>query len=300
VLAALDNYDGPKELVFADDCSTDGGVALARRLADGRGWFKAVAAEKNGGFAATCNMGARSASGEILFFLNNDVRLEPDYFTTFSGYFDDESVFALTPCGYSWYDNRQIDGVKTVDWKGGFLRFTGNIYNDELKSTGRCLSFSVQGAYFFADRAKFFELGGFDELYSPYIMEETDLAYRALKRGWKIVYGPEFKGYHRVGSSINSKTSRKTQIISARNRLLFAWKNLHSMPMLVWHCVCLGVRLLGFSPVQWAGVYRALKMLGTVRVARAQAKEQAVLTDRTLLDFYIPYFSGLRNGYGVR
>jgi len=299
VLAAMDNYAGPKELIFADDCSTDSGVAIAEQLAAGRTWFKTVTAQKNGGFSATCNLGASKAISEILFFLNNDVKLEPDYFASFSAVFNDEAVFALSPCGYSWYDNKQIDGIKTVDWKGGFLRFTGNIYNETLKPEAQYLSFSVQGAYFFADRAKFNELGGFDELYSPYIMEETDLAYRALKRGWKIIYGPQFKGYHRVGSSINSKTSRKTQIISARNRLVFTWKNIHSTHMLVWHFVCLAVRMLGLSPVQWRGFFGAVGLLGAVREARSRAKAQAVLTDRALLDFYLPYFSGIRNNHGV-
>ena len=220
--------------------------------------------------------------------------LDPDYFSTFSAYFDDEAVFAVAPCGFSWYDKKQIDGIKTVAWTGGFLRFTGNIYNETLKPGEKPLSFSVQGAYFFVGRAKFFELGGFDEIYSPYIMEETDLAYRALKRGWKIVYGPEFKGYHRVGSSIQSKTSRKTQMISARNRLIFTWKNIHSAPMLGWHLLCLGVRLLGLSAVQWRGFFAALAMLGRIRAARAVAREQAALGDTALLDFYLPYFNTLK------
>ncbi|MDD4004477.1 MAG: glycosyltransferase family 2 protein [Elusimicrobiaceae bacterium] len=296
VLAALDNYSGPKELVLADDCSTDPGVATAAMLAAGRDWVRIVSAGRNGGFSAACNMGAASAGHEILFFLNNDVRLEPDYFSGFSGYFDDETVFAVAPCGFSWHDRKQIDGVKTVSWSGGFLRFTGNIYNAALKPGGPYLSFSVQGAYFFADRAKFFLLGGFDELYSPYIMEETDLAYRALKRGWKIVYGRDFKGYHRVGSSIQSKTSRTTQVISARNRLVFTWKNIHSAPMLAWHFVCLGVRLLGLSAVQWRGFFAALAMLGPIRRARAAARAQAGTDDRALLDFYLPYFAALRSG----
>lgn len=293
VIAALDNYAAPKELILADDCSADGGIAVAAELAAGRPWVKTVAAERNGGFSAACNMGAARACHEILFFLNNDVFLEPDYFATFSGYFDDETVFAVTPCGYSWYDKKQIDGVKTVKWSGGFLRFTGNIHNEALAEKRPCLSFSVQGAYFFVRRVKSEQLGGLDELYSPYIMEETDLAYRALKRGWKILYGPEFRGFHRVGSSIQSKTSRRTQIISARNRLVFTWKNLHDGPMLAWHLVCLGARLLGCSPVQWQGFIAALEMLGAIRRARALTSAGAVISDRALLDFYVPYFESI-------
>jgi GT2 family glycosyltransferase len=293
VIEAAKAYAGAKEIIFTDDCSSDSGVAAAAELAAGLDWFKIVSASENGGFSATCNLGARSAAGEILFFLNNDVKLDPHYFETFSDYFNDAGVFSLAPCGFSFYDGRQIDGIKTVSWKKGFLRFTGNIYNECLEKKPY-LSFSVQGSYFFVDRRKFETLGGFDEIYSPYVMEETDLAYRALKKGWKIVYGPEFKAYHRVGSSINSKTSRKTRIISARNRLIFTWKNIHSTSMLAEHFMFLAFRLLGCSPVLWRGFLAALKMRARICSARAKARTEAVRTDRELLNFYIPYFKELQ------
>jgi hypothetical protein len=33
-------------------------------------------------------------------------------------------------------------------------------------------------------------LGGFDELFAPFCLEEGDLGYLAWKRGWKVVYQP--------------------------------------------------------------------------------------------------------------
>ena len=293
VIAAVKNYPGNSELILVDDCSPDGSFAAAQKFLTELPCMKLLRTPENGGFSSACNYGARHSSKEILFFLNNDVRLAPDYFAAFSGYFREESVFALSPCGYNYWDNTQLDGIKTCRWRRGFMRFTKNIYNSQLRlpPDEPYLSFSFQGAYFFADAAKFRELGGFDELYSPYIMEETDLAYRALKRGWKIIYGPQFQAWHKAGSSINSKTSAKAAFLSERNRLLFTWKNISDGGLLASNLLFVLLRLLALSPVKWKAFLAALKMLPQIKAARKLAASQAVYSDRQLLKFYGDYFA---------
>lgn len=299
VLAAVAAYPGPKEIIFADDCSSDGSVKLASELAEKYGFVKTAVSAANGGFSRTCNLGAGLASGDILFFLNNDVSLEPGYFASFSGYFAGEDVFALSPAGYRYSNREQIDGIKTVFWRGGYPRFTRNILNAEIARPdprGPLLSFGVQGSYFFADAAKFRLLGGFDELYSPYIFEETDLCYRALKRGWTILYGPEFKGFHRVGASINSRTSRPTKIISDRNRLIFVWKNIHSRRLLAAHLFFLGLQLLTLSPVKWAAFIKALRLLPEILKRRRAEKETSRSSDLEILAACSAYMRGIKRG----
>jgi glycosyltransferase involved in cell wall biosynthesis len=78
VLAAVAACAGPKEVIFADDCSSDASVRLAIELGERYGFVKTVVREVNGGFSRTCNCGAGRASGDILFFVNNDANLEPD------------------------------------------------------------------------------------------------------------------------------------------------------------------------------------------------------------------------------
>lgn len=293
VLEAVKNYPGPKEVIFVDDCSSDLSVSAAAALCPGP-LLKVVSTPRNGGFSRACNFGAARAVNSVLFFLNNDVSLAPDYFSTFSGYFEGERVFALAPCGFDYGTGRQIDGIKRGTWKNGFLRFTGNIFNDQLPPAGPFLSFSVQGAYFFCDAAMFRELGGFDEIYSPYIMEETDLAYRALKRGWKILYGPEFRARHKVGSTVKSKVSMRAKIISSRNRLIFTWKNIHSRRLLLGHFLFLALRLAVLNIVEWAGFLKALRLLPQVLPRRAAALAQASVGDEELLAGYAEYFSRFR------
>jgi len=293
VLAALRACPCDAELVIVDDCSGDDSLSVARRLCEGAENVVLGSTAQNSGFSGACNRGAELASGRILFFLNNDVRLEPDYFKNFQKYFADDTVFAVACSGYSFFDSRQIDGVKTVSWKRGFPRFTKNIYDEKLPDEGEILSFGFQGAYFFARADRFRALGGFDELYAPYIMEETDLAFRAIRRGWKVVYGRGFMGYHKVGSSIHSKTSRRTKIISARNRLLFVWKNIRSPKLLCSHFFFLFLRLLTLDLIQWQALFKALPLMSRAISSGKKEAALSVETDGRIISRYENYFRKL-------
>ncbi|MFD9544126.1 glycosyltransferase family 2 protein [Streptomyces sp. NPDC060022] len=61
------------EVIVADDCSTDDSVAIARRLG-----VTVLESPVNRGVSTVRNLGAESARGEVLFFVDSDVALAPD------------------------------------------------------------------------------------------------------------------------------------------------------------------------------------------------------------------------------
>ncbi|WP_238006233.1 glycosyltransferase [Dactylosporangium sp. AC04546] len=60
------------EILFVDDCSTDGSVAIATAAG-----VRVVSTPVNSGPAAARNLGAQLASGDVLLFLDSDVELAP-------------------------------------------------------------------------------------------------------------------------------------------------------------------------------------------------------------------------------
>ena len=109
---------------------------------------------------------------------------------------------------------------------GGYFR-KGHFYLYEKSPDDQSQTLFACGGAFMVDRKHYLELGGFDTLYHPLYYEEIDLSYRALKRGWRVVYEPKSIAYHKVQSTITRQEKRRQiGLISARNNYLFVWKNI--------------------------------------------------------------------------
>lgn len=278
VIKAVQKYGTRVRIVVVDDNSSDGTLQQAPLL------FPEVTFLQNPhrGACSARNFGVNKFPCDWICFLDNDVFVDEDFFSTAEKYLCPD-VFCVTCAGYAAYPKEpgaweQLDGVKLLEYKSGFLRFTKNIYNRDLPVQEEYPSWGVQGAYFFCNRKNFDELGGFDEILDPYLLEETDLAYRGLKRGWKIIYAPDTRLKHKCGGTINSKKSKFTQFLSKRNRILFMWKNVQagSLRFASW------MRLwTSCSPRLWK---ECLRRRWALRTQEREDARLAVVSDRALLE----------------
>lgn len=278
VIKAVQKYGTRVRIVVVDDNSSDGTMQQALLL------FPEVTFLQNPhrGACSARNFGVKKFPGDWICFLDNDVFVDEDFFSTAEKYLR-PGIFCVTCAGYAAYPKEpgaweQLDGVKLLEYKSGFLRFTKNIYNRDLPALAEYPSWGVQGAYFFCNRKNFDELGGFDEILDPYLLEETDLAYRGLKRGWKIIYAPDTRLKHKCGGTINSKKSPFTQFLSKRNRILFMWKNVQagSLRFASW------MRLwTSCSPRLWK---ECLRLRGALLAGEREEDRLAVVSDRALLE----------------
>lgn len=278
VVAAAKKSTVPVHVTVVDDQSSDDTLKKAPAL------FPQVTFLGNPqtGACSARNFGVKHTPCDWICFLDNDVFVEEDFFNTVQKYLN-AGVFCVACAGYAAYPRQpgaweQLDGVKLFGWNKGFPRFTRNVYNDSLPDMAEYPSWGVQGAYFFCQRHYFDRLGGFDELLDPYMLEETDLVYRGLKRGWKVVYAPDTKPRHKCGGTINSKKSGKTQFLSKRNRVWFVWKNVHDTPLLWAHWLRF---IFSFSPRLWKA---CLTQYRAFRQAARREKAARQKTDGELLE----------------
>ena len=290
---ALARYAGAYEVIIVDDCSTDDSRTAMENVQCLFPHVVLLHNPQNLGFSGTCNVGIWAARYEIVFLFNNDVEIEPDYFQYFNPYFDDPQTFAVTCCGYFYHNRQPLDGIKLAYWRLGLPRLAENVFNDQLRESAAqppYRSFVVQGAYFFADAAKLRQLEGFDELISPFIYEETDLAYRAIKRGWRIYYEPRCVGYHQQNTSIDKVSSQRRKLtISQRNRILFVWKNIHDWRYLASHTFFMGIKVLTFNRRYISALWQARQRWPELRAKRRREKREAVISDRALFDEFGRY-----------
>ncbi len=282
VVAAAERVSG-SEVIVVDNGSTDGSAAfVAERFPQ----VRIVALEKNLGFGGGSNAGFRAAQHDIVVLLNSDMRVEPDFLRPLLDGFSDAQVFSVS-CQIFFSDPNKVreeTGLTEFWWERGNLRIRHRT-EPTIRELYPC-AYGGGGSCAF-DRRKFLRLGGFDELFAPFYLEDTDLGYMAWKRGWKNLYQPASVVYHEHRGTIGRRFSEAyIQGVLKKNFLLFTWKNIHEWRRLLanffssWASALLSW-LGGDSPERSSlgGIARATLQLPSAMASRARALRLAAVSD---------------------
>jgi len=271
------------EVIVVDNGSIDQSSAYVKNAFP---QIKLITTEKGLGFSRACNLGAESATKERLFFLNSDISVLPGFLPPLVGAFSREDLFGVSPKILRPSQDRLNESVIFGSFKGGVIS-AEFMSAQKLNIPDRPFEvFSVSGAAFMVDRAKYFELGGMDELFSPFYYEETDLSYRAQKRGWKILYEPGSTVHHQHNQTIGKYFPRPAAFQTyRRNQYLCTWKNISDPWLLLAHLAAMVLpKMLIPNFIEWKALLSALRCLPQViRQRRAQAGLYR-LSDRQVLD----------------
>ena len=219
-LRALDYPTERLSAVLVDNGSSDGSQAHMRER---HPWVLLVENQGNLGFSAAANQGASASDAELVVFLNNDMRVEPDWLAELVAPIVRGECGATTAKMLSW------DGA-TIDSAAGGMNFHGiGIQHGYRSAPGpefdrpRKTLFACGGAMA-CDRALFLELGGFDEEFFAYY-EDVDLGWRAWVQGHEVHYVPSAVCYHHHSSTSRTFPPETVRLLQVRNPLLACVKN---------------------------------------------------------------------------
>jgi GT2 family glycosyltransferase len=230
VFAALEKSRCVYEVIVVDDCSTDDSVNYLRTNFP---QVTIVQNEVNRGFSPTINAGIFAAKHELVFLLNSDVKLEPDYFLPLLPYFDQHDTFGVMGQIVNWEDNQIQDGAKLPTFQGAKIKTFKNFLPSETPINQALYTMYLSGAEALVSREKLLKLGGFDELFAPYYIEDYELSLRAWRLGWKCYYEHRAVCRHKTSSSIRSKSrKRQVQSIYYRNKMF-----LHAIHLSRWQLI---------------------------------------------------------------
>lgn len=219
-VAALAHAGVRGEILVADD-ATPGGLSPALRARHPE--VRWLAHPDRLGFAGNVNRAVAQARGEIVCLLNSDMYVAPDFLCDAPRAFADAQVFAV--CARILEPGGVNAGLKRLSIRpgGATVRFALDA-DASARQPARVPYANGGGALF--RRALFVELGGFDPAFSPYYWEDTDLGYRAWKRGYEIRYDPGRTLEHDHAASISRERPGRVRRVRARNQRLFVWRNL--------------------------------------------------------------------------
>lgn len=268
ILAAKDNPQNQiLEIIVVDDGSWDSSVKLLKEKFP---QVKLIKHTKNRGFSAAVNTGARASKGDLIVLLNSDVIPNSDFLKAINKHFENPKVFAVSmhEKGYGWAKGIFADG------------YIGLAMGKE--ETKPCSSFYVSGGSGVFSRKIWMELGGMDEkLLSPFYWEDIDLCYRAVKRGYQILWEPESSVVHKHESTISKLSKTHVARVRERNQLLFIWKNITSPNLTRKHFAGV-LKRLATHPGYLRIILMALGRLGIALKARKKERRESKVSDETI------------------
>lgn len=179
-LPGLLAQDHPAEILFIDDASTDASPELLREAAAGREDVRVITHPRNRGRAAARNTGLEAAQGEVILFLDADVRPEPGAVRAHAAaHRQDGVVGALS--------RPLLEGLDPRDPYHIYLR-ARNARPPAAPGAPLPLKHFIIG-YTSVKASALREAGGFDERLS--YGEDLDLAFRLARRHPQgLVYAP--------------------------------------------------------------------------------------------------------------
>ena len=289
---ALENYKGPSEVIVVDDAGTDETDRFISK-AYPQILFKKL--PSNIGNGQTLNRGAEMAHQDILYFLDNDVEVTEDFLVPLMDHFEDPDLFSA---GSRYILSPRHTGsfeVPRVNFRFGiFWYYYEALPPDSEKSVLALFASAGHSAF---RRSMFEALGGFDDLYGRFYLEDLDLCYRAWKRGWTSLIDPRSRVIHETAGTIRKILSeREIQRRQWRNRFLFTWKNIHTPSLILEHLfltpfASLVLPFMGKS-VFTLGFLDALGYWDQAWQKRQQARREGLLSDREVLKRVGPYREG--------
>lgn len=212
------------EIIVVDGRSSDDSAEVAR--SHGVRWLPL---EKNLGLAPALNRGARIAKGDLLLFVNNDMRFDPGFVAALvEPLEEDDQIFATDGMQFSWDGTirghlaARLTNIRPR--RDSSTELVPGLYFYQQEKTDRSPVFMASAACMMARRTFFEELGGFDDKL-PLGYEDVEICWRAWVHRRKTLYVPRAICWHHVGGSMRSLEAERFAFRGVlKGRLLLATK----------------------------------------------------------------------------
>ncbi|MCU1431155.1 MAG: glycosyltransferase family 2 protein [Actinotalea sp.] len=226
---------GDAEVVVVDNPSSPAERDAVTALAAAHGWHL-VTPDRNGGFGAGVNAGARRARElgcDVLLLLQPDQSVDPDTIQALVDAVRADRTAVVSPVifrpdGRTWFRGGSLDLTT------GSATSTGVVSGTVPWISTACLA---------VDADLFDRAGGFDEEYFLY-WEDVDLSWRLRGAGGHFVVRDDLSATHDVGGTQETVGPQTKSLVYyryvCRGRLLFAAKHLDAPTRRRWARSALG------------------------------------------------------------
>ncbi|MEQ9404004.1 MAG: glycosyltransferase family 2 protein [Cyclobacteriaceae bacterium] len=217
------------DIIVADNASTDDSVKL---LKDQFPSIRLIQLEKNHGYAGGYNHALTEVKAEYYVLLNSDIEVSDRWLAPLIYFLDSNENYA--GCQPKILDFNKRDYFEYAGAAGGYVdRFgypfcRGRIFDHIEKDHGQYDDETdvtwASGACLVMRSKIYHELGGLDQDFFAH-MEEIDLCWRVLNKGYLFRFIPSSVVYHVGGGTLTKASAFKT-FLNFRNGLFLLIKNM--------------------------------------------------------------------------
>lgn len=207
-------------ILVVDNGSTDGSDALIEKTFPA---VELIRAGNNFGFTGGNNIGMRHAlsmGADYVLLLNNDTIVDPEFVTELVRIAESDAAYGIVCSKIYFHDRPDViwyAGASFYPWLGwGRHRGYGEHDRGQYDSTEPTMR--ATGCVLMACKELCDKIGLLSDEYFIYC-EDTDWGMRARNAGYKIIYVPSSKVWHKVSRTMGA-VSGKTYYYSVRNILL--------------------------------------------------------------------------------
>jgi GT2 family glycosyltransferase len=227
-LGSLENITHPNYDIIVVDNGSKGNDAeiLREKFKD---YIHIIENDKNYGFAEGCNIGMRYAlknsAPDYILLLNNDTTVAPDFLAEMVKIAESDPLIGIAgPKIYFSDEPNKIQSVGgRINWCNGNLSLIGCLEIDKGQFDGMREVDWVSGCALLIKRTTIKDIGLLDPAYFR-VMEEVDWCVRCKKSGYKVVFIPKAKIWHK-GHFAPDEMSNVISYYTIRNQFLFMWKH---------------------------------------------------------------------------
>lgn len=161
----------PLECIVVDDGSTDDSVAIAKELG-----ATVLSTEGRCGPARARNIGAKAASGDVLFFVDSDVCVYPETLSSIDLEFTRDPQVDAIMGSYDRWPSAQ-----------NFMSQYRNLMHHYVHQRSKREATTFWAGCGSIRRDVFMQFNGFDEMYKSPAIEDIELGYRLAAAGRKLI-----------------------------------------------------------------------------------------------------------------
>lgn len=201
------------KVFFVDDTGRNIGEGIKKRFG-----VELITTTGFTGQVGVWNVGIKKAlewGCDYVILLDDDIKiLDKDWLSDLIKVGESDEKIGILGCKLVYLDG-------STQHMGGYIK--GWHITKELDDREEVFEVDhVMGCFMLIKRSVIDKIGLVDDIYNPYLLEETDYCVRAKKEGFKIVTVPYVEAIHNKSKTLNTQPNAKKMFVRFRNDIVFS------------------------------------------------------------------------------